>query len=110
MRSHCITCYVNGNNSTYFSSFGIKHIPRHVKEFIRHKSIITSVHRIKPYDAIMCGYFFIEFIDFMLKRKILLDYTNWLSPNKYEKNDKIKLKRSCIICGKYREVKKHKTS
>ena len=26
----------------------------------------------------MCGHFCIEFIDFMLKGKILLDYTNFL--------------------------------
>ena len=31
-------------------------------------------------------------IDFMLKDKSLLDYTNLFSPNDYEKNNKIKLK------------------
>ena len=31
----------------------------------------------------MCEYFFIGFIDFMLKDKILLDYTNLFSPNDY---------------------------
>ena len=36
----------------------------------------------------MCGYFFIGFIDFMLKAKTLLDYTNLFSPNDYEKNNK----------------------
>ena len=40
----------------------------------------------------MCGYFCIGFIDFMLKDKILLHYTNLFSPNEYEKNDKIILK------------------
>ena len=40
----------------------------------------------------MCGYFYIGFIDFMLKSKSLLDYTNLFSPNIYEKNDKIMLK------------------
>ena len=40
----------------------------------------------------MCGYFCIRFIDFMLKAKSLLDYTNLFSPNDYEKNDKIMLK------------------
>ena len=33
----------------------------------------------------MCGYFCIGFIDFMLKGKSLLNYTN--SPIDYEKND-----------------------
>ena len=37
----------------------------------------------------MCGYFCIGFIDFKLKGKRLLDYTNLFSPNNYEKNDKI---------------------
>ena len=41
----------------------------------------------------MCRYFSIRFIDFMLKGKsLLLEYTNLLSPNDYEKNDKIILK------------------
>ena len=43
---------------------------------------------------IMCGYFCIGFIDFMLKGKSLLDYTNLFSPSNYEKNDKIILKLS----------------
>ena len=36
----------------------------------------------------MCGYFCIGFIEFMLKGKSLLDYTNLYFPNDYEKNDK----------------------
>ena len=40
----------------------------------------------------MCGYFCIEFINFMLKNKSLLDYTNLFSPKEYEKNYKIILK------------------
>ena len=40
----------------------------------------------------MCRYFFIGFIDFMLKGKSLLDYTNLFSGNDYEKNDKIIVK------------------
>ena len=62
------------------------------KKFIRNKSIITNIFRIQAYDSIMCGYFYIGFIDFMLKGKCLLDYTNLFSPNDYEKNDKIILK------------------
>ena len=37
----------------------------------------------------MRGYFYIGFIDFMLKGKSFLDYTNLFSLNDYEKNDKI---------------------
>ena len=34
----------------------------------------------------MCGYFCTGFIDFMLKGKCLLDYTNLFFPIDYEKN------------------------
>ena len=44
------------------------------------------------YDSVICGYFCIGFIDFMLKGKSLLEYTNLSSPNDYKKNDKIILK------------------
>ena len=40
----------------------------------------------------MCGHFCIEFIDFMLKGKSLLDYTNLFYPNEYEMNERIILK------------------
>ena len=37
----------------------------------------------------MCRYFCIEFINYMLKGKTLLDYTNSFSPNDFKKNDQI---------------------
>ena len=40
----------------------------------------------------MCGYFCIGFIGFVLKVKILFDYTNLFSTNEYEKNYKVILK------------------
>ena len=46
----------------------------------------------QSYNSIMCGYFCIVFIDFILKGKSLLEYTNLFSPNEYKKNDKIILK------------------
>ena len=36
----------------------------------------------------MCGYFCNGFIDFIMKGKSLLDYTNLFSPNEYKKNNK----------------------
>ena len=81
--------YVNDNNVTYFDSFGVEHIPKEIKQFIGNKNIITNIHRIQAFDSIMCGYFCIGFIDFMLKRKSLLEYTYLFCPNDYEKNDKI---------------------
>ena len=42
-------------------------------------------------DSIVCGYSCIEFIDFILNGKILLDYTNLFSPNLSETNHKMML-------------------
>ena len=55
---------------------------------------ITNIYRIQAYNSIMCGYFCIGFIDFMLmlKGKSLLGYKNLFSPNDYEKSNKIILK------------------
>ena len=61
-------------------------------KFLGNKNIITNTYRIQAYNTVMCGYFYIGFIEFMLEVKSLLDYTNLFSPNEYEKNDKIILK------------------
>ena len=83
--------YVNSNNITYFDSFGVEYILKEIKKFVRNKNI-TKICRIRAFDLIMCEYFCIGFIDFMLKGKILCDYTNVFSLNEIEKNDKIKVK------------------
>ena len=90
--THWIALYLNAGNVTYFDSFGVEHVLKEIKRFIGNKNIIANIYRIKTYDSIMCGYFCIGFINFMLKGKSLLDYINLLSPNDYEKNDKIILK------------------
>ena len=51
--------------------------------------IKSNIFRIQAYDSIMCGYFCIEFINYMLKSKTLLDYTNLFSPNDFKKNDQV---------------------
>ena len=68
--------HVNDNNVTYFDSFGVEHIPKEIKAFIKNKNIKTSIFRIQTYDSIMWGYFCIGFIDSMLKGKALNEYTN----------------------------------
>ena len=84
--------YVNDNNVTYFYSFGVKHTPNGIRKFIGNESIIRNIYRMQAYGPIMCGYFCIGFINFMLKGKRLLHYTNLFLPKGYEKNDKIILK------------------
>ena len=83
---------MNTNNIVYFDCFGVEHIPKEIKKFIGNKNIIRNIYTIQAYDSITCEYFCIGFIDFMLKGKSLLEYTDLFSPNDCEKNDKIILK------------------
>ena len=92
LETHWITLYVNAKNVTYFDSFGVEHIPKEIRKLIGNKTIITNIFRIQAYDSIMCGYFCIGFIDFMLKGKSLLEYTSLFCLNKYKKNNKMMLK------------------
>ena len=64
--------YAFSNNLTYFDSFGVEHIPKEIKMFINKSIVVANIFRIQAYDSVMCGYFCIGFIDFMLKSKTLL--------------------------------------
>ena len=72
---------MNAENVIYFDSFGVKLIPKEIRKFTGNKNIITNIYRIQAYNSIMCGYFCIGFIDFMLEGKNLFEYTNLFSPN-----------------------------
>ena len=51
--------YISCDNLTYFDSFGVKHIPKEIKKFIRNKKM-TNIYKILAYNSVMRG------IDFML--------------------------------------------
>ena len=92
IETHWIVSYVNAKNVTYFDRFGVEHLPKRIKKFFGNKNTITNIYRIQAYDSIICGYFCIGFINFMLKGKNLFECTNLFSPNEYRYNDKIILK------------------
>ena len=77
--------YVLNNDVTYFDSLGVEPIQKEIKTFIKSKSIKTNIFRIQEYGSIMCGYFCIGFIDFMLAGKTLTDFANFFSPNNFKK-------------------------
>ena len=81
--THWIALYVNGDNVTYFDSFWVEYIQKENKNLIGNKNIATNIYKIQRYDSIICRYFCIIFIAFMIKSKILL-----FSPNEYENSDK----------------------
>ena len=87
--THWISLFVKANKIIYFDSFGIEHIPKEINKFIGNNKIKSNIFRIQACDSVMCGYFCIKFINYMLKGKTLLDYTNLFSPNDFKKNDQV---------------------
>ena len=75
--THWVALYIQNNNVTYFDSFGVESIPKEIITFIGNQNIKTNIFRIQAYDSIMCGYFCIGLIDFMLAGKTL--------PNNFKK-------------------------
>ena len=64
----------------YFDSFGVEYIPKEIMERIINKNIKSNIFRIQDDNSIMCGYFCILFIKYMLNNKTLTDFTNLFSP------------------------------
>ena len=64
----------------------MEHVPEEIKEFFGNKNIIANIFRVQANDSIMCGYFCIGFIDFMLAGKKLTDFTGFFSSRDFEKN------------------------
>ena len=88
-----IALFCKKNEIIYFDSFGVEYIPNEIKEFIeefpRNENIKTNIFGVQEDNLIMCGYFCIGFIDFMLAGKKLTDYTNLFSLHDLKKNDNI---------------------
>ena len=87
--THWIALFCNKNEIVYFDSFGVEHVPEEIKEFIGNKNIKANIFRVQANDSVMCGYFCIGFIDFMLAGKKLTDFTNMFSPYDFERNNDI---------------------
>ena len=95
IRTHWVALYIGGaspkeirnnNNAIYFDCFRAENIPKEIKAFINHPSYKkTNIFRIRAYDLIMCGYFCIGFIDFMLVGKNLTEFTSLFSQNNFKK-------------------------
>ena len=92
--THWIALFCKKNEIIYFDSFGVEHIPKETTKFIGNKNRKANIFRVQANNSVMCGYFCIGFIDFMLAGKKLTDYTDLFSPYDFNKNDNIIL--SCF--------------
>ena len=85
---HWTSLFIERNTAVYFDSFETEYIPQEVLNKIKDKSITHYIFRIQEDDSIMCGFYCIAFIEYMLPGKTLLYYTNFLSPNDNKRNGK----------------------
>ena len=87
--THWIALFVKPKYTVYFYSFGIEQIPKEIKHAVGNKEIKANIYTLHAYDSIMCGYFCIEFINYMFDGKSLIDFTSLFSPHEFKKNDQI---------------------
>ena len=67
--THWIAFFCSRNETVYFNSFVVEHVPEEIKEFIGNENIKTNIFQVQANNSVMCGYFCIGFIDFMLAGK-----------------------------------------
>ena len=89
--THQIALFCNRNEIVYINSFGVEHVPEEIKELVGNQNIKANIFRVQANDSVMCEYFCIGFIDFMLAGKKLTDYTSLFSPYDFKKIDDIVL-------------------
>ena len=87
--TYWIALFCNRNEIVYFDSFGVEHIPEEIKEFVGNKNIKANIFLVQANNLVMCGYFCIGFVDFMLAGEKLIDFTNMISPYDFKENDDI---------------------
>ena len=87
--THGIALFCSRNEIIYFDSFGVEHILEEIKEFIGNKIIKANIFRVQVNNSVMCGYFCIGFIDFILAGKKLTDFTDLFSSHYFDKNNHI---------------------
>ena len=80
--THWIALFCNRNEIVYFDSFGIEYIPEEIKEFIGNKNIKVNIFRVQENNSIVCGYFCIGSIDFMVAGKKLICFLHMIKKKK----------------------------
>ena len=78
--THWVVIFVKKDEVIYFDSFGVEYIPKEVMERIKNKKIKTNIFRIQDNNAIICSYFCILLIEYILQGKTLTDFANLFSP------------------------------
>ena len=66
---HWIALFCNKNEIVCFNSFGVEHFPEEIEKFLGNRNLVANIFRVQANNSVMCGYFCIGFIDYMLAGK-----------------------------------------
>ena len=87
--THWIALFCRKTEIAYCNGFSVEHVTEEIRGFIANKNIKSNIFRVQASNSIICGYFCIGFINFMLAGKKLTYFTNLFSPYDFEKNGSI---------------------
>ena len=86
IKKHILFHYLlTKNTSVYFDSFGIDYICLEVLSKIKGKSNTQKIYRMEDNELIMCEFYCITVIEYMLAGKTLLKHTNSIPLKDYKK-------------------------
>ena len=60
----------NNNSVIDFDSFGVEHIPKEIKEFVKNKNIITNIFRIQAFNSICVDIFVLVLLILSFQEKL----------------------------------------
>ena len=88
--THWIAWSCRKSEIVYFNSFDVEHVPAEIKEFAGNKNAEANIFQVQQNKSIMCGYFCIGFIQFMLDggKKLRYVFSLWVW-NKWQYNFKL---------------------
>ena len=65
-RTHWFSLFTDRNTAVYFNSFGTEYIPKEFSNKEKDKSTTQNIFRAQDNDSIMCRFYCIAFIEYML--------------------------------------------
>ena len=80
-----VLLFIDRNTAVNFDFFGIEYITQEVLNKTKDKSVTQNIVWIQDNESIMCGFYCITLIEYVLAGTNLLDYTSLLSASDYKK-------------------------
>ena len=82
--THWVSLFIDRNTAVYFHAFEIEYIPLEVLNKIKDKSITRNIFRIQDNESVMCRFYCITFIEYMLAGKTFrFIYFLWMTIKKW---------------------------